>query len=105
VERVLPDIDADHSDRGVGLLRHGVLLVFGAPGQLRLLAGQEHGRTIRLADISQRSMLDWRHRRKGWHEHQVFRGLVATRQRNSSPAFPELKKRKLRDGCGLTICQ
>jgi hypothetical protein len=26
-----------------------VLLVFGAPCQLRLLAGQEHGRTIPLA--------------------------------------------------------
>jgi hypothetical protein len=29
-----------------------VLLVFGAPCQLRLLAGQEHGRTIPLADKS-----------------------------------------------------
>jgi len=28
-----------------------VLLVFGAPGQLRLLTGQEHGRTIPLTDI------------------------------------------------------
>jgi hypothetical protein len=28
-----------------------VLLVFGAPCQLRLLAGQEHGRTIPLTDI------------------------------------------------------
>jgi hypothetical protein len=28
-----------------------VLLVFGAPGQLKTLAGQEHGRTIPLADI------------------------------------------------------
>jgi hypothetical protein len=28
-----------------------VLLVFGAPCQLRSLAGQEHGRTIPLADI------------------------------------------------------
>jgi hypothetical protein len=27
-----------------------VLLVFGAPGQLKMLAGQEHGRTIPLAD-------------------------------------------------------
>jgi len=33
------------------VLRHGVLLVFGAPCQLRLLAGQEHGRTIPLADL------------------------------------------------------
>jgi hypothetical protein len=29
-----------------------VLLVFGAPFQLPLLAGPEHGRTIPLADIS-----------------------------------------------------
>ena len=51
VERVLADIDADHGDCAVEFLRHGVLLVFGAPCQLRLLAGQEHGRTIPLADM------------------------------------------------------
>src|SRR3974390_2608990 len=51
VERVLADIDADHGDCAVGFLRHGVLLVFGAPSQLRSLAGLEHGRTIPLADI------------------------------------------------------
>src|ERR1700730_15599895 len=51
VERVLADIDADHGYRGIGCLRHGVLLVFGAPCQLRLLAGQEHGRTIPLPAI------------------------------------------------------
>jgi hypothetical protein len=51
VERVLTDIDADHGDRGIRFLRHGVLLVFGAPCQLRLLAVQEHGRTIPLADV------------------------------------------------------
>src|SRR5882672_10948950 len=51
VERVLADIDADYVDRGIGYLRHGVLLVFGAPCQRRLLARQEHGRTIPLADI------------------------------------------------------
>src|ERR1700738_3540022 len=39
------------SDRGIGHLRHGVVLVFGAPCQLRLRAGQEHGRTIPLAAI------------------------------------------------------
>jgi hypothetical protein len=50
---VLADINADHSgDRGIELAGHGVLLVFGAPCQLRLLAGQEHGRTIPLADRS-----------------------------------------------------
>ena len=46
VERVLADIDADHGDRGIGCLRHGVLLVFGAPSQHSILVGQEHGRTI-----------------------------------------------------------
>jgi hypothetical protein len=33
------------------LVRHSVLLDFGAPGKVRLPAGQEHGRTIPLADI------------------------------------------------------
>jgi hypothetical protein len=46
VERVLADINADNGNRTIEILRHGVLLVFGAPCQLRLLAGQEHGRTI-----------------------------------------------------------
>src|ERR1700751_5995411 len=51
VERVLANIDADHGDFAVGLLRHGVLLVFAAPGQLLSLAGREHGRTIPLPDL------------------------------------------------------
>ena len=50
VERVLADIDADYGDCGTSCLGHGVLLVFGAPCQLLSLAGQEHGRTIPLAD-------------------------------------------------------
>ena len=50
VERVLTNIDADYGYRGFECLRHSVLLVFGAPCQLRSLAGQEHGRTIPLAD-------------------------------------------------------
>ena len=52
VERVLADIDADYGNCSVECLRHGVLLVFGAPCQLQSLAGQEHGRTIPLADVS-----------------------------------------------------
>jgi hypothetical protein len=36
----------------VVLLRHGVLLGFGAPCQLALPAGQEHGRTIPLTDAA-----------------------------------------------------
>jgi hypothetical protein len=48
---ILADIDADRGDRDIGCPRQGELLVFGAPCQLRLLAGQEHGRTIPLSDI------------------------------------------------------
>jgi hypothetical protein len=51
VERVFADIDADHGDRGIGCLRHGVLLVFGAPLPASLAGGQEHGRTIPLPDV------------------------------------------------------
>jgi hypothetical protein len=36
----------------LGGLRHGVLLVFGAPCQPLALTGQEHGRTIPLADLT-----------------------------------------------------
>jgi hypothetical protein len=44
--------NADRSTRSrLTQVRHGVPLVFGAPCQLGLLAGQEHGRTIPLADI------------------------------------------------------
>ena len=56
VERVLANIDADHGDCSVECLRHGVLLVFGTPCQLQSLAGQEHGRTIPLADTREVSM-------------------------------------------------
>ena len=52
VERVFADIDADHGDRCVEFLRHGVLLVLSAPCQLLVLAGPEHGRTIPLADVA-----------------------------------------------------
>jgi hypothetical protein len=50
VKRVLADIDADDGNCAVETLRHGVLLVAGAPCQLRSLAGQEHAWTIPLAD-------------------------------------------------------
>src|SRR4029077_3665992 len=40
VERVLANIDADHGDCAVvGLLRHGVLLVFAAPGAASITGG------------------------------------------------------------------
>src|SRR5262249_34923475 len=51
VKRVLADIDTDHGDCRIELMWHGVLLVFGAPFQLPLLAGPEHGPTLPLADI------------------------------------------------------
>ncbi|TFV47749.1 hypothetical protein E4K65_16105 [Bradyrhizobium niftali] len=56
VERVFADIDADHGDRGTGCLGHGVLPVL-APLASLSLAGQEHGRTIPLADILSRTLL------------------------------------------------
>jgi len=36
-----------------------VLLVFGAPCPLRLLAGQEHGRTIPLGGVAKGPKADW----------------------------------------------
>jgi hypothetical protein len=62
VKQVLADIDTDHGDSRIELLCHGVLVVFGAPCQLLLLAGPEHGRTIPLPvigpiEIQQRSSL------------------------------------------------
>ena len=44
VERILADINANDGDCSVEFLRHSVLLVFGAPCQRNLRAGQEHGR-------------------------------------------------------------
>src|SRR4029079_10746910 len=64
VERVLADIDADHGDRGVELLRHVVLLVFGAPCQLPSRAGQEHARTIPLTDLRTRGATSIAHLRR-----------------------------------------
>src|SRR6187200_2728007 len=52
VERVLSDIDPDHSNCAVEFLWHGVLLALSAPPSF-LAAGLEHGRTIPLADIDQ----------------------------------------------------
>src|ERR1700752_4353964 len=66
VERVLANIDADHGDFAVGLLRHSGLSSSSLPrGQLLSLAGLEHGRTIPLPDRrvlppSQRSNFDSR---------------------------------------------
>ena len=51
VERVLTDIDADYGNRNLCCRSQGVLLVL-APLASLSLAGQEHGRTIPLADLS-----------------------------------------------------
>src|SRR6476619_6779687 len=51
VEGVLADIDTDYGNCVVEIVGHSVLLVFGAPCQLRSLTGQEHGRTIPLPDF------------------------------------------------------
>jgi len=59
VERVLTDIDANNGNPGFELLRHNALLVFGAPCQLQSLAGQEHSRTIPLADVPWRATITW----------------------------------------------
>ena len=44
--------NADDGDFAVEFLRHGVPLCFGAPRQLGLLAGLEHGWTIPLAEAA-----------------------------------------------------
>ena len=49
MERVLTDIDADYGNRSPCCRKHGVLLVL-APLASLSLAGQEHGRTIPLAE-------------------------------------------------------
>src|ERR1700682_2644698 len=50
MERVLADIDADYGNCSLCCRRHGVLLVL-APLLSLSLVGQQHGRTIPLADI------------------------------------------------------
>jgi hypothetical protein len=57
VERVLADIDTNHSSCSVQCLGQGVLLGLDAPSQLLLLAGREHGRTIPFRDTGQHFML------------------------------------------------
>src|SRR4029077_10079301 len=52
VEGVLADIDTNYGNCVVEIVGHSVLLVFGAPCQLRSLTGQEHGRTIPLAEVA-----------------------------------------------------
>jgi hypothetical protein len=58
MKRVLADIDTDGGNGGLDGLGHRRLLVVGTPCQLQLLAGQEHGRTIPLADAAHRNDAD-----------------------------------------------
>jgi hypothetical protein len=58
VERVLADIDADDGDRCAGLLGHGVLLSFGAPGQHELAGGLGARPTIPLDGVIGRQLVD-----------------------------------------------
>ena len=52
MERVFTDINADHGNRSVEVLGHGVLLCLWSPLPDSSLAGQGHGRTIPLADVA-----------------------------------------------------
>src|ERR1700721_4012033 len=54
VEGVLADIDTNYGYCVFEIVGHSVLLVFGAPCQLRSLTGQEHGRTIPFPDVEAR---------------------------------------------------
>src|SRR2546423_15598733 len=56
VERVLTDINADYGNRTLCCRSHGMLLVL-APLASLSLAGQEHGRTIPLADEQTKALL------------------------------------------------
>jgi hypothetical protein len=57
MECVFTDINADHGDCAVEALGHGVFLCLWSPLPDSSLAGQEHGRTIPLADIARRCSL------------------------------------------------
>jgi len=69
----LANIDASYGDCGVEFRRHSVLLVFGAPCRRNLLAGQEHGRTIPLSDLSRSGFLQ---RTLPKHPHFAGRGFL-----------------------------
>jgi hypothetical protein len=84
VERVLANIDADHGDCAVALLRHGVLLVFAALGQLLSLAGREHGRAIPLPDIAKEEGASRRRREPKRQSTEI----VASQRRKAQPERP-----------------
>jgi hypothetical protein len=91
-------IDADHGDRSIGCLRHGVLLVFGAPFQFRSLAGQEQRPDHPInRPLDARSILGpaafritWDSRENGRLDCQTARSFVFANQqwRNLEPRPP-----------------
>src|ERR1700761_9179829 len=87
VERVFADIDADHGDRCVEFLRHGVLLVLSAPCQLFVLEGPEHGRTIPLAD----SPTQERRTRDG-HDRSLLREEISNGRARTARRRPKPRK-------------
>src|SRR5215471_21711429 len=75
VKRVLADIDTNHGNCAARFLRHGMLL-FGAPNQLRSLAGLEHGRTMPLAVIACLTLQARLKSLRGWYGLQVRPEMV-----------------------------
>ena len=67
-----------------------VLLVFGVPGQLQSLAGQEHGRTIPIADVAnaEAALRDYELGCRVWY---LFRSKLSWRL--SSPTFECVSER------------
>jgi hypothetical protein len=57
MERVLANIDTDYADHDVEIVGHGDAPCLWRPLPDSLLAGQEHGRTIPLADVGSRILL------------------------------------------------
>lgn len=74
----------------VGCLRHGVLLVFGSPCQLRLLTGQEHGQTIHKVDLSTVLLLAL-----------VATGVSVERPSSTRAVSSDTAHRRTRGGCEL----
>ena len=71
VECVLTD--SEDGNRGRGVSRHGVLLSLAPVASFLSQAGQEHGRTIPVADIGQHLMLQQRSRSQPYQSTRLSR--------------------------------